>query len=68
MPECKCNSALEEAYTLIYMLQPKKGLAGQAFTPYQCMRCKEDKMHHNTLTPYICAECGTELIKGDKDE
>ena len=37
------------------------GLAGQAFTPYTCLKCDLEFMHENTNTPIICRDCSNEI-------
>ncbi len=32
-------------------------LAGQAFTKYKCIFCKEEYNHHNTHVPRLCMKC-----------
>lgn len=33
------------------------GLAGQAFTSWECGICEKPQQHHNTACPKLCKEC-----------
>lgn len=51
------RGAMQHCKTCYYF---RRGLAGQAFTPYVCVVCKTKHEHHNTNTPACCDACATE--------
>lgn len=44
-----------------YSLRKQGGIAGQAFTTFQCIRCKKEDTHCNTNTPLFCDQCSKEI-------
>lgn len=38
-------------------------IAGQAFTDFECRRCKQTRSYHNTSTPNFCKGCAFETFK-----
>lgn len=38
-----------------------RGMAGQAFTKYDCMACGTPCVHSNTAVPKLCESCADEL-------
>jgi hypothetical protein len=52
------RQALKECKLCFYF---GHGLAGQAFTQYECRACNEPQMHANTRVPVLCSDCATTL-------
>lgn len=45
---------IQECKTCFYL---RNGIAGQAFTKYNCQHCGKEQMYHNTAVPNYCVEC-----------
>lgn len=48
---------------LVAYQRSRSGLAGQAFTGWECLRCGAEHTHPNTMVPFICDECIGDLKK-----
>jgi hypothetical protein len=44
-----------------YQIRTQGGICGQAFTEYECAKCRLKTSHHNTNTPIFCDDCTKEL-------
>lgn len=66
----KLEGKLKKAYryALSYQLATQGGLAGQAFTAYQCLKCDTEKNHPNTNTPIFCDDCKKQIVEAFKKE
>lgn len=49
------------ARPLIAYQSYRGGIAGQAFTSWNCLRCDNEFVHPNTLTPFICDICISQI-------
>lgn len=57
------SSKLNKLYRIALGAQRRGGIVGQAFTAYTCLKCDQEKSHHNTGVPLICPVCEEGIIK-----
>jgi len=46
---------------LIAYQNSRSGLSGQAFTSWTCLRCDVEHVHPNTMVPFICDNCKSNI-------
>lgn len=64
------DEKLKKAYRMLMPEHRRRqtGIAGQAFTEYNCFRCEKSDMHPNTAVPIFCEKCEEEIIKEYQSE
>lgn len=58
-----CQAANPNATSNIICCRRGSGIAGQAFTSFQCPYCQETFSWHNTSTPSICEDCAKKFMQ-----
>ena len=64
------NEKLKKLHRIAVSFQERNrdGMAGQAFTNYQCLRCDKTFSHPSTNTPCVCGRCTEEIKEEYKKE